>query len=45
VLPTSPETTRLAMIGIRQIISENKILDSEISNVWLVALKRPPNDP
>jgi hypothetical protein len=44
VLPTSPDTTRFAMNGINAIISENRILDSEISNAALAPLKRPPND-
>jgi hypothetical protein len=35
VLPTSPDTTRFAMNGIKAIISENKMLDSAISNAWL----------
>jgi hypothetical protein len=45
VLPTSPDTTRFAIIGINAIISENKILDSPISTAWLAPAKRPPNVP
>jgi hypothetical protein len=31
VLPKSPDTTRLAMNGIRATINDNRMLDSEIS--------------
>ena len=35
VFPMSPDTTRLAMKGMKATISDSKILDSEISNIWL----------
>jgi len=35
VLPTSPDTICFAMTGIKAIISDSKIADSESSNIWL----------
>jgi hypothetical protein len=35
VLPTSPDTTRFAINGINRIMMDSRMLDSEMSSIWL----------
>jgi hypothetical protein len=35
VLPTSPDTTLFAINGISRIMMDSRMLDSEMSSIWL----------